>query len=98
MSSAQYLISDSLRARIEPLVPIYKTNPLGTHRKRVGNRDAMNGILFILTTDCQWNALNATGICTSSSSRSRWVSVHRDYGEPCNLVAKLRFNNAHWSI
>nr|ADQ53893.1 hypothetical protein [Vibrio harveyi] len=29
--------------------------PLGTHRKRVDNRDAMNGILFVLRTDCQWN-------------------------------------------
>ncbi|WP_138944263.1 transposase, partial [Vibrio scophthalmi] len=47
MSSTQYLISDALWAKIEPLLPIHKTNhPLGTHRKRVDNRDAMNGILF----------------------------------------------------
>ena len=50
MSSTQYLISDGLWAKIEPLLPIHKTNhPLGTHRKRVDNRDAMNGILFVLS-------------------------------------------------
>ncbi|WP_305841770.1 IS5 family transposase [Photobacterium leiognathi] len=73
MSSTQYLISDALWAKIEPLLPIHKTNhPLGTHRKRVDNRDAMNGILFVLRTGCQWNALNATGICTSSSAHRRF--------------------------
>ncbi len=73
MSSTQYLISDTLWAKIEPLLPIHKTNhPLGTHRKRVDNRDAMNGILFVLRTGCQWNALNATGICSSSSAHRRF--------------------------
>ncbi|MGF1891266.1 transposase, partial [Vibrio campbellii] len=55
MSSTQYLISDALWEKIEPLLPVHKTNhPLGTHRKRVDNRDAMNGILFVLRTGCQW--------------------------------------------
>ncbi len=54
-------------------MPTHKTNhPLGTHRKRVNNRDVMNGILFVLRTGCQWNALNATGICTSSSAYRRF--------------------------
>ena len=61
--------------KIEPLLPVHKTyHPLGTHRKRVDNRDAMNGIHFVFRTGCQWNALNATGICTSSS-------VHRHFQE-----------------
>jgi len=36
----------------------------------------MNGILFVLRTGCQWNALNATGICSSSTAHRRfqqWV-------------------------
>tara|TARA_Y100000588_G_C13606524_1_gene649341 strand:- start:176 stop:433 length:258 start_codon:yes stop_codon:yes gene_type:complete len=62
MSSTQYLISDALWEKTEPLLPVHRTNhPLGTHRKRVDNRVAMNGILFVLRTGCQWNALNATG-------------------------------------
>lgn len=32
----------------------------------------MNGILFVLRTGCQWNALNATGICSSSTAHLRF--------------------------
>jgi transposase len=38
----------------------------------------LNGILFVLRTGCQWNALNATGICSSSTAHLRfqeWVEV-----------------------
>ncbi len=73
MAKNNYLISDELWAQIEPLLPVVKTNhPLGTHRKRVDNRAAMNAIFFVLRTGCQWNALNATGICSSSSAHRRF--------------------------
>ena len=56
-----------------PLLPEHRTHhPLGTHRKRVDNRAAMNAIFFVLRTRCQWNALNATGICSSSSAHRRF--------------------------
>jgi transposase len=32
----------------------------------------MDAILFVLRTGCQWNALSATGICSSSSSYRRF--------------------------
>lgn len=32
----------------------------------------MDAILFVLRTGCQWNALNATGICSSSSAHRRF--------------------------
>ncbi len=32
----------------------------------------MDGIFFVLRTGCQWNALNATGICSSSSAHRRF--------------------------
>ena len=32
----------------------------------------MNAILFVLRTGCQWNALDATGICTCSSAYRRF--------------------------
>ncbi|WP_165253843.1 IS5 family transposase, partial [Paludisphaera soli] len=35
-------------------------------------RRAMDAIFFVLRTGCQWNALNATGICTSSSAHRRF--------------------------
>ncbi|WP_414146665.1 transposase, partial [Enterobacter sp. 148H3] len=51
------------------LIPEHKTNhPLGTHQ----NRAAMHAIFFVLRTGCQWNALNATGICSSSSAHRRF--------------------------
>lgn len=69
-----YIIPDTLWNEIEPLIPRHrpKKHPLGTHRKRVSNRDAMNAIFFVLKTGCQWNALNETGICSSSSAHRRF--------------------------
>ncbi len=72
-----YVIPDSLWNEIEPLIPKHKAkHPLKGHRHRVPDRDAMNGIFFVLKTGCQWNALNETDICSSSSAHRRfqeWV-------------------------
>jgi transposase len=38
----------------------------------VADRKCMNAILFVLRTNCQWNALDATGICSSSTPRDRY--------------------------
>lgn len=66
-------LSDTLWARMEPLLPPRKPHPLGCHNPRVPDRHAMNAILFVLRTGCQWNALNATGICSSSSAHRRFM-------------------------
>jgi putative transposase len=58
--------------RMEPLLPSPPPHPLGCHRPRVPNRDAMNAILLVLRTGMQWNALSATGICSSSSAHRRF--------------------------
>lgn len=72
-----YIIPDALWNEIEPLIPKHKAkHPLGCHRLRVPDRNAMNAIFFVLKTGCQWNALNKTGICSSSSAHRRfqeWV-------------------------
>lgn len=73
-SAKSWLVSDELWARIEPLLPPRPVHPLGCHRPRVSDRAALNAIFFVLRTGCQWNALNATGLCTSSSA-------HRRFGE-----------------
>ena len=65
-------ISDELWVEIKPLLPPGQPHPLGCHNPRVDNRRAMNAILFVLRTGCQWNALNATGICSSSSAHRRF--------------------------
>jgi transposase len=70
----KWRISDSLWEKMESRIPEPVDNhPLKTHRKRVPNRDAMNAILFVLRTGCQWNALDSTGICSSSSAHRRFT-------------------------
>jgi putative transposase len=63
---------DWLWQRIEPLLPERPVHPLGCHNPRVPDRDAMDAILLVLRTGMQWNALNATGICSSSSAHRRF--------------------------
>jgi transposase len=65
-------IPDELWARIEPLLFPGKPHPLGCHNPPVDPRKAMDAIFFVLRTSCQWNALNATGICSSSSAHRRY--------------------------
>lgn len=66
-------IPDRLWTQIEPLLPPRPAHALGCHNPRVPDRDAMNAILFVLRTGCQWNALGATGICSSSSAHRRFM-------------------------
>lgn len=72
-------IPDALWEKIEPLLPPGKPHPLGCHNPAVDPRQAMNGIFFVLRTGSQWNALNATGICSSSSAH-RWFQVWTQAG------------------
>jgi len=65
-------ISDALWERMEPLLPSRKLHPLGCHNPRVPDRDAMNGIFFVLRTGCQWNALDGTGVVSCSSAYRRF--------------------------
>ena len=64
-------IPDVLWVRIVPLLPARQPYPLGCPRPRVDERRAMEAIFFVLRTGCQWNALNATGICSSSAAHRR---------------------------
>ncbi len=65
-------VPDWLWAEVEPLLPGRPAHPLGCHNPRVPDRDAMDAILLVLRTGMQWNALNATGICSSSSAHRRF--------------------------
>ena len=76
-SAKRFVISDQLWALIEPHLPRrVNKHRFGGGRPRKPNRDCMNAIFFVLRTGCQWNALNATGICPSSTAHDRfqeWV-------------------------
>jgi transposase len=71
-------LNDALWARMEPLLPLPKAHPLGCHRPRVPNRAAMDAILLVLRTGMQWNALDATGICSCAAAYRRfreWIDA-----------------------
>ena len=65
-------LPDALWAEMEPLLPPRPKHPLGCHNPRVPDRAAMDAIFFVLRTGCQWNALNQTTLCTSSSAHRRF--------------------------
>jgi transposase len=74
----QWRIPDELWARIEPLLPVGMPHPLGCHNPPTEPRKAMDAIFFVLRTGCQWNALNTTCICHSSSAHrafQKWVDA-----------------------
>ena len=73
MQSNRWRCSDEFWAFVEPLLPVHvNEDPLGRGRHRRRDRDAMDAILFVARTGCQWNALNATGICSSSTAHRRF--------------------------
>jgi transposase len=65
-------IPDEVWVQMAPLLPPRPSHPLGCHNPRVPDRDAMNAILLVLRTGMQWNALDATGICSCSSAYRRF--------------------------
>ena len=76
----EFRISNTLWERLSPHLPAHtpKAHPLGCHRRRVPDRQVLDGIFFVLRTGCQWKALSATGICSSSTAHSRfqaWVQA-----------------------
>ena len=92
----EFVISDALWERIQPLVPKreVKAHPLGCHRRRIADRVVLSGIFFVLRTGCQWKALDVTGICKGSTAHSRfqeweqagffvrlWEAALHDYDE-----------------
>ena len=81
---ASWELSDSLWARIEPLLPKVKSRYRGRGKKRkhVGGRPpadrrkVMSGVLYILRTGCQWNALPKATYGSGKTAHSyfqRWT-------------------------
>lgn len=72
-----YRMPDELWARLEPLIPArVNPHPRGGGRPRRADRECADAIFFVLRTGCQWEALNATGLCPHSTAHDRfqeWV-------------------------
>lgn len=72
-SAKLWRMPDDLWAFVEPLLPVHENkDPLGRGRPRREDRDALDAIFHILRTGAQWNSLNATGICSSSTAHRRF--------------------------
>ncbi|MGI4872557.1 MAG: IS5 family transposase [Janthinobacterium lividum] len=79
-TTQEFRISDTLWERLSPKLPVHvpKAHPLGCHKRRVPDRQVLDGIFFVLRTGCQWKALSARGICSGSTAHARfqeWVQA-----------------------
>ena len=72
-------IPDFMWEEIKLIIPKPIDNhPLKCHKSRIDNRKVMNGILFVLRTGCQWQALDSTNICKHSVAHDRfqeWIEA-----------------------
>ena len=64
---------------LKSLIPkVIDNHPLKCHKPRIDNRKVMDGILFVLQTGCQWQALDSTNICKHSVAHDRfqeWIKA-----------------------
>src|SRR6185312_9583922 len=98
-----YIVPDELWARWEPLIPAPpNTHRFGGGRPRRSDRDCANAIFFVLRTGCQWEALDATGLCPHSTAHDRfqeWVECgvwQRLWQEAVDCYDELR--GLDWSF
>lgn len=66
-------ITDETWEEIRKFIPERQnTHPRGGGRKPKDDRLVFESILFVLRYQCQWNALNDTGLCPSSTVHDRY--------------------------
>jgi len=71
--AAAWRMPDEMWAWVQMLLPkVENTHPFGGGRPRGSDRAAMDAIFYVLRTGAQWNALSATGICSSSRAHRRF--------------------------
>jgi transposase len=72
-------IPDFMWEEMKHIIPKPIDNhPLKCHKPRIDDRKVMNGILFVLRTGCQWQALDSTNICKHSVAHNRfqeWIGA-----------------------
>ncbi len=59
MAHAPWIVSDELWAVVEPLLPRHERRFRYPGRRRLPDREALQGILFVLSTGIPWRALPA---------------------------------------
>lgn len=72
--ASRFEVSDELWDKFQPcMTPRLNTHRFGGGRPPADDRRCLAGVLFVLRTGCQWNALSVTGICPSSTAHDRFV-------------------------
>jgi transposase len=64
-------LPDAVWERIGPLLPPRTPHPLGGHRPRVAERQALEALCSVRRTGCQWHARPEPGICARSAAQRR---------------------------
>src|SRR5213083_2242298 len=78
MAVAPWIVSDELWLRIEPLLPKVERRFRYPGRKRLPDRQALQGILFVLYTGIAWRHLPAElGLAPYGSSATNRARVGR---------------------
>jgi transposase len=77
---AKPLVDDALRERIEPLLPVVERRYRYPGRKRIPDRRALTGILFVLKTGIAWEDLPAEMGCGSGMTCWRRLRDWNDAG------------------
>ena len=94
-----FSVPEEIWERIAPLIPAHVcVHRFGGGRPRVPDREAIDGIFFVLRTGGQWRALDGTGICSGSTAHRRfqewleagvfdalWAQALRDYDEDVGI-------------
>src|SRR5215472_418074 len=71
-------LTDDEWAHVEPLIPPAKR---GGNKRHVEVREVMNGIMYILSTGCQWRAIPKRSAAAQHTFRlSRLVELRRHAG------------------
>ena len=79
MAPSRFRVSDELWEKFHPCIPPrVNTHRFGGGRPRAEDRTCLDGIFFVLRTGCQWNALNETEICPSSTAHDRFQEWVKD--------------------
>ncbi len=77
---AKPLVSDELWARVQPLLPVVERRYRYPGRKRIADRAALTGILFVLKTGIPWEHLPQEMGCGSGMTCWRRLKEWTDAG------------------
>jgi transposase len=77
---AKPLVDDALWERVEPLLPVVERRYRYPGRKRIPDRRALTGILFVLKTGIAWEDLPAEMGCGSGMTCWRRLRDWNDAG------------------